>query len=252
MEDFLKISRVRFISIREKRFPAVSLGTSPFIGAGQFGTRGAYYRRYFYDQPENMVSLIVHAAELGVPCVQLLAIDRILDAFREAKRRTGVDLACTMTVGIGDRAWELKKASEINPQVLFLHGMITDRLDLKGIEGWLKDIDKLNLIAGCVTHRPKSVLPPLIGSGLPIDAYMVPLNKDGIFMDCEPEELVKILESSGKPVIAKKVLAGGRISPGDGIPFVAQYKKVDGIAIGIASIEEMEESFSIAISCWKI
>lgn len=45
----------------------------------------------------------MYAAELGVPCVQLLAVDCILDAFRESKGQSGVDLACTLTVGFGDR-----------------------------------------------------------------------------------------------------------------------------------------------------
>jgi len=127
------ISKVRIISIDGREMLAVSLGTSPFIGAGQFGSRALTYRRLFFDNPANIVDLMVYAAELGVPCVQLLAIDRILDAFRESKAQSGVDLACRLTVGFGDRDWELKQASDIDPQVVFLHAMVTDQLDLKGI-----------------------------------------------------------------------------------------------------------------------
>ena len=250
MESLSKISKVRIISIDGRELPAVSLGTSPFIGAGQFGSRALTYRRLFFDNPANMVNLMVYAAKLGVPCVQLLAVDRILDAFRESKWQSGVDLACTLTIGFGDRDWELKQASDINPQVVLLHAMITDRLDLKGMERWLRDIRDLGLVPGCVTHKPARVLPVLIQSGLDIQAYMVPFNREGIFMDCTPDALIKILDSIEQPVIAKKTLAAGTLSPRIGLPFIAKYIQIDGLALGLASREEMKESLSIAISHW--
>lgn len=244
------ISKVRIISIGGREMPAVSLGTSPFIGAGQFGSRALTYRRLFFDNPANIVDLMVYAAELGVPCVQLLAIDRILDAFRESKAQSGVDLACTLTVGFGDRDWELKQASDIDPQVVFLHAMVTDQLDLKGIERWLKDIRNLGLVPGCATHKPARVLPVLTQSGLDIEAYMAPFNREGMFMDCKPDALIKILDSIQQPVIAKKTLAAGVLSPTVGLPFIAQYGQVDGLALGLTSREEMKESLSVAISHW--
>lgn len=250
MESPSRTSKVRIISIGARKVPAVSLGTSPFIGAGQFGSRAFGYRRLFYENPANMVNLMAYAAELGVPCVQLLAVDRILDAFRDAKAQSGVDIACTLTIGFGDKDWELKQAADLNPQAVFLHAMVTDRLDLKGIETWLKDIGNLGLVPGCVTHTPARVLPVLIQSGLDIGAYMVPFNRKGIFMDCKPDALVEILDSIEQPVIAKKTLAAGALSPEDGLPFVAQYGQIDGLALGLASREEMEESFSIAVSHW--
>jgi hypothetical protein len=250
MESPSEISKVKIIPIGGRSLPAVSLGTSPFIGAGQFGSRALTYRRLFFDNPANMVNLMVYASELGVPCVQLLAVDRILDAFRESKGQSGVDLACTLTVGFGDRDWELNQASDINPQVVFLHAMVTDRLDLKGIESWLKDIRDLGLVPGCVTHKPARVLPVLIRSGLDIAAFMVPFNREGIFMDCKPDALIKILDSIDQPVIAKKTLAAGALSPNDSLPFIAQYTQIQGLALGLTSREEMKESLSIAISHW--
>ena len=250
MESISMISKVRIISIGGREMPAVSLGTSPFIGAGQFGSRALTYRRLFFDNPANIVDLMVYAAELGVPCVQLLAIDRILDAFRESKAQSGVDLACTLTVGFGDRDWELKQASDIDPQVVFLHAMVTDQLDLKGIERWLKDIRNLGLVPGCATHKPARVLPVLTQSGLDIESYMVPFNREGMFMDCKPDALIKILDSIQQPVIAKKTLAAGVLSPTVGLPFIAQYGQVDGLALGLTSREEMKETLSVAISHW--
>ncbi|UCG64275.1 MAG: hypothetical protein JSW12_16780 [Deltaproteobacteria bacterium] len=250
MESPSETSKVKIIPIGGRSLPAVSLGTSPFIGAGQFGSRALTYRSLFFDNPANMVNLMVYAAQLGVPCVQLLAVDRILDAFRDSRVQSGVDLACTLTVGFGDRDWELNQASDINPQLVFLHAMVTDRLDLKGIERWLKDIRDLGLVPGCVTHKPARVLPVLVRSGLDIAAFMVPFNQEGIFMDCKPDALIKILDSIDQPVIAKKTLAAGALSPSDSLPFIAQYTQIHGLALGLTSREEMKESLSIAISHW--
>lgn len=250
MENISNISKVRAISIEGKKLPAVSLGTSPFIGAGQFGSRSSAYRRLFFDNPVNMVKLMVYAAEIGVPCVQLLAVDRIMDAFKEARIQSGIDLASTITIGFGDKDWELEQISEINPQIVFLHAIITDRLDFIRIEKRLKDIRNLGLIPGCATHKPGRVLPVLAKSDLDIQAYMVPFNREGVFMDCKPDALIQILDSLKQPVIAKKTLAAGTLSPGIGLPFIAQYPQIDGLALGVASREEMEDTFSTAVSHW--
>jgi hypothetical protein len=86
MESASKISKVRIISIDGMELPAVSPGTSPFIGAGQFGSRASSYRSLFFDNVLNMV----YSVELGLPCVQFLAVDRVLDALGESKRQSEV------------------------------------------------------------------------------------------------------------------------------------------------------------------
>ena len=173
-----------------------------------------------------------------------------MDAFKEARIQSEIDLASTVTIGFGDKDWELEQISEINPQIVFLHAMITDRLDFIRIEKWLKDIRNLGLIPGCATHKPGRVLPVLTESGLDIQAYMVPFNREGVFMDCKPDALIKILDSIEQPVIAKKTLAAGTLSPGVGLPFIAQYPQIDGLALGVASREEMEDTLSTAVSHW--
>lgn len=208
------------------------------------------YRRRFFDNSPNMVDLMIYAAELGGPCVRLLAVARILDALRASKSYSEIDLAGTLTVGLGDTHWELKQASEIRPQVLLLYAMITDRLDLKDIERWPEDIWDLGLVPGCVTHKPARVLPVLTESVLNRGAYMVPLNREGIFMGCKPDDLIKSLDSIAGPMIAKKTSAAGALSPQFGLPSIAQNVQIDGLALGLASREEMRESPSVAISHW--
>ena len=52
------------------------LGTSPFVGAGQFGTRAWMYYRIFRGHPERIAEIIVEAyrflSQLG--CVDSVAV----------------------------------------------------------------------------------------------------------------------------------------------------------------------------------
>lgn len=43
---------------RMNDLPHLMLGTSPFIGAGQFGSRSSEYRKRFFDNPDNMTELL--------------------------------------------------------------------------------------------------------------------------------------------------------------------------------------------------
>lgn len=60
------------------------MGTSPFIGAGQFGSKALEYRRLFFEQPENMTKLFVKSAELGVKAVQLVGYEPLVSALQKA------------------------------------------------------------------------------------------------------------------------------------------------------------------------
>ena len=76
---------------------------------------------------------------------------------------------------------------------------------------------------------------------------LAPLNKYGHLMDLRPDEAVNLYRELGIPIIAKKVLGAGRIEPREALEFIARSKCVDGVAIGVASVEEAEETFSIAL-----
>ena len=79
--------------------PRLMLGTSPFIGAGQFGSKALEYRRLFFEKPENMTRLFVHSAKLGVKAVQLVGYQPLVAALRKAQEITG-DFFVAVTIPI--------------------------------------------------------------------------------------------------------------------------------------------------------
>ena len=86
------------------------------------------------------------------------------------------------------------------------------------------------------------------------DIYMVPVNKLGYLMDCdtygsdERINLNQIIKSLDKTVIAKKVLAAGILKPQEAFDYLKTVEFADIVAIGIASEEEAQETFSLLAS----
>jgi hypothetical protein len=86
--------------------PGLMLGTSPFIGAGQFGSKSLDYRRRFLDNPDNMTRLFVHSAILGVKAVQLVGYQPLVAALMKAQEISG-DFFVAVTIPRGDFATNL-------------------------------------------------------------------------------------------------------------------------------------------------
>ena len=52
------------IKINNREIPRTLLGTSPFIGATQFGHRSRLYQLDLYDKPENILKILKKSYEL--------------------------------------------------------------------------------------------------------------------------------------------------------------------------------------------
>ena len=74
------------------------LGTSPFIGAAQFGRKSHEYRMKFFYNEENMKELFIKSAELGVKAVQLIAYEPLVRALKKAEEETGEDFFIAATI----------------------------------------------------------------------------------------------------------------------------------------------------------
>ena len=108
-------------------------------------------------------------------------------------------------------------------------------------------INEAGAIPGLVTHRPVRLLTWLREAKLNVGALMVPLNKEGIFMDGSPRQVIELLRDFSGLIIAKKVLGAGKIPAREALEYVASVPLVDCVAVGVASEEEARETFSIAL-----
>jgi hypothetical protein len=227
--------------------PRVMLGTSPFLGAGQFGPRARKYYRHFYLNPANIANLIVEAAEFDITWVQAIARAPIAKAIEEARRHTQRQIQIAATVGVEQFEPELELMKNLNAKIILTHARITDGLDsdFRDCINRISDI----AIAGAVTHNPGITIPEL-SSYDEVKIIMAPINLAGWFMNPSASSTLDAIDRTDKIVVGKKTLAAGLLQPREALEYVAQY--VYGVAIGVASTGELKETFGIAKEIWKV
>jgi len=239
------------LQLGKARIPMVLLGTSPFIGAAQFGSRAYTYYARFYEKPRNIAKIMLKAVDLGVTGVQVLPYRPVFEALKIAERELKTELTVVGTIGPSDPLGDLKRFEEFNTVAMLLHGALTDQRKTRQISGLLNKIYAVNRLAGLVTHKPFSTLKWLLAVKLDFDIVMLPFNKIGRFMDAEPRKVAELAKKLGKLIIGKKVLAAGQIDPKEALKFVVGMSCLDAVALGVASETEAEETFRAAISAFS-
>lgn len=232
--------------------PRTLLGTSPFIGAPQFGHRARLYLLDLYRNPENMASIIAKSYQLGVRGIQLLPYPPVVEAL-EMARDDGfpMDIVATIRPDPEDDTDDVELLSQLNAKAILLHASITDQYNWDLLGEKLDEIKGTGAISGLVTHMPFKTTSELLDSPILDDfqIYAVPVNRLGYLMDCDthgPEDRAKLRElllNLDKTVMAKKVLAAGIMTPDDAFDYLKTLDFVDMVAVGIASEAEAEETF---------
>lgn len=240
------------IEVLGKKIPRTLLGTSPFIGAAQFGHRARLYQLDLYNQPENILKVIKKSYEMGVRGIQLIPYAPLVEAIQWAKDE-GCHLDIVGTVRPDTEKEDIELLSELKASAMLLHAVITDSGDWDAIAGHLKSISDTNSIPGLVTHTPFRTTRNLLSSPVLdlFDIYMIPVNKLGylmdtdVFMDKERAELRDLIRKINKTIILKKTLAAGILTPEDGFNHLKTVDYADLIAVGIASEAEAVETFRL-------
>jgi hypothetical protein len=234
------------LCIEQRAFPKISLGTSPFLGAGQFDNRALMYYSRLFQKPENIVSIIVKSIELGIEAVQAIAYREIVKAILKAVQITGRQVYTSLAIGLDDWREELRYAEELGSDIIYLHARIADSRNIKMMHEITEATRHEGRIPGCATHNPARTIPFLDSADVDIATYLAPVNKIGRFMGKDPDRTLEIITGTPRAVIAKKTLAAGRLAPREALDYFRDLKSIAGIAIGIASVREAEETFPIA------
>ena len=226
----------------------VYMGTSPFMGAGQFGSRSRVYYETFWNKPENMIKLFMAAIELGFDGIQAVAYPRILDALYVAREKMGQHIPIIASVPPREIQESLWNLAEMKTEVVLAHGSITDKAlisnDFDALEKFAKQVREF-AIPGAATHSPNETIPKLLQSDLDLEYLMTPLNERGKFVN-DLEGLLKVINENGsnKRIIAMKPLAAGEIAPQEAFDFLFQ-QNIDAVAVGITSKGEATEIMEI-------
>lgn len=239
------------LQIGRAKIPRILLGTSPFIGAGQFGRKAVPYYTHFYENPQNIVKIICKSVDLGVMGIQVLPYRPVFDALKAAERELSERLTVVGTIGPEDPIGNIRDFQDFNTVAMLLHGQLTDERDSRKISELLNRVHENSCLAGLATHMPLSTSIWLKKTELDVDLIMLPFNKLGVFMDAEPVRVAEAIKRLGKPVIGKKILAAGQLQLEEAFTYIGQMGCVDIAALGIASEKEAEETFTAAASAFS-
>jgi hypothetical protein len=150
--------------------------------------------------------------------------------------------------------FELASFEKLNLGGVILHGQVTDLAlasqnpDLLSIfQDMIKDSYGLDTVLA--THNFGTLLPHLIEWKLKLP-IMAPMNSKGFMMKPTQAECEKLVAESGYQIIAKKVLAGGRLSPEEAFAYVVD-KKIESVIVGVGSVPEAYHTFSVAKALLK-
>jgi len=249
MKEFADAYAFGILNINGRDFPKVLLGTSPFIGAGQFGAKSYMYYRQFYENPKNIAKIIIDCVKLGCNAVQAICCPPILTAIQEAARATDTEIFVMGSTGLGEISNEVEIMKRLKAQSIVTHGSYTDRILNKNPERLKRTLQEIkDGIVGIASHTPGTIIEKAAAIE-EVKLILVPFNKIGVFMDPSFESTVRAAESArriGKKIIAMKSLAAGRLEPAVAFQFLKD--RVDGVAVGLTNMEEIKETLETASS----
>jgi len=239
-----------YLELEGKKLPKTLLGTSPFIGAAQFGHRARLYQLDLYQKPENMAKIIKKSYQMGVRGIQLLPYPNLIEALK-VSQKDGYNMEIIGTILPEQEDKDINLLAGLDASAMLLHAMITDRTDWNFIAEKLESITDFGAIPGLVTHTPFRTTRKLIESPIKnlFQLYMMPVNRLGYLMDCdtygpnERFELQKLIQKLKKKIIAKKLLAAGIMTPEDAFDYLKGLDYVDMVTVGIASEDEAQDTF---------
>ncbi|MEN6329334.1 MAG: hypothetical protein ABFC91_03490 [Methanobacteriaceae archaeon] len=241
-----------YVELNKVALPRTLLGTSPFIGAAQFGHRARLYQLDLYRNPENMLRIIRTSYDSGVRGMQLLPYPPVIQAL-EMAREEGMELDVIGTIRPDQEKEDIEVLASLDAKAMLLHAMITDHGDWEFIAENLYQIKDAQASSGLVTHHPFQTTRNLLESPVKdlFELYMIPLNRLGYLMDCEQnlaeerDQLREMVLELDKTIIGKKLLAAGIMTPQDAFEYLKTLDYVDIVAVGIASEKEAQETFKI-------
>ncbi len=144
---------------------------------------------------------------------------------------------------------ELNFIRVTKPNFILLHGTLTDMAcvtEQKKLLTLFKDrVLDAGAVPGLTTHNLGMTYDRLKKMELHFPVIEAPFNPNGFMMQPSVERCVEVRkEASDVCFIAKKVLAGGSVSPEDGLAYAYRVAGAQCTVIGIGSVSEADETFA--------
>jgi hypothetical protein len=243
-------------------FSKIVCGTNAFYGRSHFSeARDIEYGARCDDECIKMI--LARCLEYGVNTVESSANERIVGIISDLRQQlqTPIHLIGSTridkTSAMRSHPQKLKFLIENRADICVVHSQFVDRKrateEIRGLRDFMQRIHDAGLIAAVSTHYVSTV-ELCEDHDYGIDVYLFPLNLQGfVYAGYDGgesvAERVRIIQNTPKPFILMKTLAAGRIPPSEGLQFALENAKPsDIVTLGLSSVEEAEESLSLALA----
>lgn len=237
-----------YCKIEGIKIPLVSCGTSPFFGAGQFGTKARIYRKQFFRNTEAVLKILEACYEAGGRGIGLVPGGKISEAARIMKE-THDDFIITGSTFPGPDPM-IDILADLDAKIIFAHGSVSDKMDDKLVK-MLDDISSRGIIPGVAVHNPVNTLEYVIEKQLNVKAVLVPFNAKGFLM-ANQKRLEEIVNNEKRfSYVGMKTLAAGKLDPKVAYDYIARHN-ICAVTIGMVEVEEAKNATKIALEVLQI
>jgi putative N-acetylmannosamine-6-phosphate epimerase len=232
-----------FCEIEGQKIPVISVGTSPFLGAAQFGKNARIYRKKFMNDANAMLEILKAAYRAGARGIELIPIGKIPEAANLMKDSYD-DFIITGSTAPGPDPM-IDELLELDAKIIFAHGMVSDKKDKKLLK-MLNDIESRGCIPGVAAHNPVSTLNYVFENAPQVRTFLIPFNAIGLFMG-EQKKLEELVDSrKDLSIMGMKTIAAGKIEPNKAYEYISKHN-IKCVTIGLVTVEQAQESTELAL-----
>lgn len=233
-----------FCKINNVDIPLVSTGTSPFIGAGQFGINAYAWRRKFLNNPDAIIEILESSYNMGARGIEVIPSGKILDAAQIMIEKYNDYVIMGSTYPGNDP--RIDALIKIGVKLIFVHGMIADKKE-SNLIGLLDEISSYGIIPGIATHDPIPTIQYCLENSLNVRTFLIPFNANGFLMG-NTKKLEQIVDiKRDYYFIGMKTLAAGEIRPDIAFKYIADHN-ICAVTIGMVTKHQAEESTRTALN----
>ena len=223
------------------------MGTSPFIGAGQFGFKAFEWRRKFLDNPKAMFEILNASYAKGARGIEIIPSGKILEA-AQMMSEIHSDYIITGSTYPGEKSG-IEELVRVGAKLIFVHGIVSDRRGGKLLR-LLDDISGYGIIPGIATHDPIPTVKYCIENSLNVRVFLIPFNANGMLMgDIKKLEII-VDKTKNFHFIGMKTLAAGEIEPEVAYQYIANHN-ICAVTIGMVNKQQAVESTKIALKAFN-
>ena len=223
------------------------VGSSTFVGSGQFMEKAKVYRRKFLNHTDAMLEILEASYNVGGRGFHAVKAGKLCDAAKIMKETHDDYVILGSTFPGPDPC--IEDLIDVGAKIIFVHASVSDKKDDYLLK-LLDDVASRGVIPGIAAHNPVSTLEFAFENATHVKVFLVPFNAKGLFMGNRKKLEDKIDNKKNFSFFGMKTLAAGKLNPKEAYDYISQHN-ICAAVIGMVTVEEAEISTKIALEALK-